>query len=181
VLVTFWETEYSKKSIVLILMYAGIISDIFDGIIARRLNISTKNFRQLDTIFDLIFYFSILFFIISINLQSILDTIVLIGFILTLEALMYIISLTRFRKLPSPHAILSKLWGIYIVVEFSLLIIGISGYHFKIALVFGLIAHIDRVLIYILLRHWDHDIPSSYHAYMLRQGKQILRNKLFNG
>ena len=64
------------------------------------------------------------------------------------------------------------------MVGFSLLIIGISGYHFKIALVFGLIAHIDRVLIYILLRQWDHDIPSSYHAYMLRQGKQILRNKL---
>ena len=53
--------QFSHLNIlVLVLMYIGILTDIFDGIIARKLNVSSKNFRVLDTIFDVIFLFSIL-------------------------------------------------------------------------------------------------------------------------
>lgn len=162
-------------------MYLGILADVFDGIIARKLNISTENFRLLDTIFDLLFYLSILIFILSINRQAITDNLQLILIILTLEGFMYFISLARFGKLPSPHAIMSKFWGIYIVIEFTLLILGVKGNHFTIALFFGLMVHTDRLLIYCLLRSWDHDIPSAYHTLLLRQGKPIKRNKMFNG
>ncbi|MEI6021437.1 MAG: CDP-alcohol phosphatidyltransferase family protein, partial [Bacteroidota bacterium] len=65
--------------------------------------------------------------------------------------------------------------------EFSLLILGINGIHFKIALIIGAFVHIDRLLIYLLLKKWDHDIPSTFHAYQLSRGKNIRRNKLFNG
>jgi phosphatidylglycerophosphate synthase len=171
----------NSKFIVLVLMYVGVIADIFDGIIARKLNISTQNFRVMDTLFDLLFYFSILGFIISVNPQNIYDNCIPIYFILILEFLMYVVSLIQFGKFPSPHAILSKFWGLYIVVEFSLLILCVPGSHFKIALIFGLIVHIDRLFIYLMIKHWDHDIPSSYHAFLLRQGKQIKRNKVFNG
>src|SRR5207302_1038405 len=57
----------NSEFIVLSLMYIGIVADIFDGIIARRLNVSTETFRLLDTLFDLFFYFSILFFISAVN------------------------------------------------------------------------------------------------------------------
>ncbi len=166
---------------VLILLYVGIISDVFDGIIARKLNISTEGFRLLDTIFDLFFYLSVLFYIYLNNQIAILSTYKLIFCILGLELGMYVISYLRFRKLPSPHAILSKFWGIYIVIEFTLLILKIDGRHFTIALLIGILVHIDRILIYIFLRKWDHDIPSCYHAYLIRTGREIKRNKLFNG
>ena len=162
-------------------MYLGILADVFDGIIARKLNISTENFRLLDTIFDLLFYLSILIFILSINRQAITDNLQLILIILTLEGFMYFISLARFGKLPSPHAIMSKFWGIYIVIEFTLLILGVKGNHFTIALLIGILVHADRVLIYCFLRNWDHDIPTSYHALLLRRGMSIKRNKMFNG
>jgi phosphatidylglycerophosphate synthase len=171
----------NSKWIVLFLLITGILTDIFDGIIARKLEISTVNFRLLDTIFDLFFYLSVLVFINSTNHLQISDNLKLILVILSLEAMMYLISLIRFGKLPSPHAILSKFWGIYLVVEFSLLILSVQGNHFTIALCIGLAVHIDRVLIYALLRKWDHDIPSSYHALLIWNGKQIERNKLFNG
>ncbi len=101
--------------------------------------------------------------------------------IFSLEAFMYATCLFRFNKLPSPHAILSKFWGIYLVIEFTLLILGIKGSHFTIALILGLIAHADRVLIYMFLKEWDHDIPSFYHAIQLRMGRPIQRKKIFNG
>ena len=59
---------FNSKGIVLSLMYLGLLTDVFDGIIARKFNISTENFRVLDTAFDLLFYFSILVFIISIRI-----------------------------------------------------------------------------------------------------------------
>jgi phosphatidylglycerophosphate synthase len=172
---------FNSKLIILSLMYLGLLSDVFDGIIARKLNISTENFRVLDTAFDLLFYFSILFFIISTNQHVFSDHKIFILIIVILEAHMYVISMMRFGKLPSPHAILSKFWGLYIIVEFTLLICQVRGNHFLISLIVGMFVHVDRVLIYILLRNWEHDIPSSYHALLIRQGKKIKRLKMFNG
>jgi phosphatidylglycerophosphate synthase len=180
VIFTFQGFENSK-GIVLFLLYAGVVADIFDGIIARKLNISTAKFRLLDTVFDLLFYLSILSFIASIQFEQIKHHRTIILVILLLEALMYTISLIRFKKFPSPHAILSKFWGLYLVIEFSLVILDVKGNHFLIALIIGLFVHMDRVLIYVFLRTWDHDIPSSYHAFLLWQGKPITRHKLFNG
>lgn len=171
----------NARILVLILIYAGIISDVFDGIIARKLNVSNPKFRLLDTIFDLIFYLSAFFFIYIVNPAPIHENFPFIIAILVLEIIMYFISFVRFQRLPSPHAILSKFWGICLVIEFSLLILDVAGLHFTIVLTFGLIAHVDRGLIYLLLPKWDHDIPSSYHANLLRKGKEIRRRTMFNG
>jgi len=173
--------SYDTPGLILFLMYAGILSDIFDGIIARRLNVSTQNLRLLDTFVDLLFYISLFTYINSLHSQLWSENTWLIISILSLEGMMYAICFLRFRKLPSPHAILSKFWGIYLVVEFTLLLLGVSGIHFSIALIFGLVAHVDRVIIYSLLPNWDHDIPSAHHALLLRQGKPIRRRQLFNG
>ena len=162
-------------------MYYGILSDVFDGIIARKLKVSTDSFRIADTIIDLLFYLSILGFIWCNFPASIVDNLFFIAGIFGLELLMYLTCFFRFSKLPSPHAILSKFWGIYIVVEFTLILLNISGFHFRMALILGLIVHLDRLLIYILLPKWEHDIPSSYHSLLIRRGKPIKRRKLFNG
>lgn len=172
---------FNSKVIVLSLMYLGLLSDVFDGIIARKLNVSSEKFRVIDTVFDLLFYFSILVYVFSINSRVFLENKIFILIILSLEALMYFISLIRFGKLPSPHAILSKFWGLYIIIEFTLLIFQVPGHHFLISLIIGIFVHLDRVLIYILLRNWEHDIPSSYHALQIRKGEKIKRIKLFNG
>ncbi|MDG1432674.1 MAG: CDP-alcohol phosphatidyltransferase family protein [Saprospiraceae bacterium] len=173
--------SFGNNSVVISLLYIGIITDIFDGIIARKLEISTDSFRVQDTVIDLLFYLAVLGYIAASNFQIIIDNKILIIIVLSLETFMYLISITRFKKLPSPHALLSKLWGIYIVVEFTLLLLKVEGSHFQIALCFGILVHLDRVLIYSILKKWDHDIPSSYHAFLVRKGKVIKRNKIFNG
>jgi CDP-diacylglycerol--glycerol-3-phosphate 3-phosphatidyltransferase len=162
-------------------MYIGIMSDVFDGIVARKLKISTDKLRVQDTIIDLFFYVSILYFLILSEPQLFRENKFILISILCLECLMYCLSLVRFKKIPSPHAIMSKFWGIYIVIEFTLILQEINGTHFAIALYIGLIVHLDRVLIYLLLKKWEHDIPSSYHAYLLRKGLKIRKMELFNG
>ncbi len=177
---TFSERTHASI-VVILLMYLGILSDVFDGIIARKFNISTINLRVEDTVIDLFFYISILGYVATTNPQSIIANIVLLVMVFSLEFLMYSICLIRFKRFPSPHAVLSKFWGIYIIVELTLLLLRVEGSHFRIALLIGLLVHLDRVLIYVLLKKWDHDIPSSFHANKLRQGIAIKRHKLFNG
>lgn len=44
------------KTITIILFTIGLLTDIFDGIIARQLKISTQNLRRLDSTVDQIFF-----------------------------------------------------------------------------------------------------------------------------
>ena len=47
------------KTIAVILFTVGLLTDIFDGIIARQLGISTQNLRRLDSSIDQIFFVSV--------------------------------------------------------------------------------------------------------------------------
>jgi CDP-diacylglycerol---glycerol-3-phosphate 3-phosphatidyltransferase len=158
-----------------------LLADIFDGILARKFNVSTTTFRVLDTVFDLCFYSAVLFYIYRTNPTIVLDNgwgLVVIGCI---EATLYATSLWRFGRLPSPHAFMSKCWGLYLIVEFILILTHVPGNHFTVALGFGVLVHLERVLIYTLLPMWEHDIPTVYHAWQRRQGQAIVRHPLLNG
>lgn len=48
------------------------------------------------------------------------------------------------------------------------------------AIMFGLISHIERILITLILPIWTHDIPSFYHGLLIRKGISFKRNKLLN-
>ncbi|MEO1021242.1 MAG: CDP-alcohol phosphatidyltransferase family protein, partial [Bacteroidota bacterium] len=110
-------SDLPTVTIVLLLLYTGILSDVFDGILARSYNIATTRLRVYDTVVDLIFYLSAFFYLYRLEENIVTDNAYLIVTILSLEVCMYVLSLVRFRKLPSPHALLSKIWGMYLVVE----------------------------------------------------------------
>lgn len=167
---------------ILILMYLGFISDIFDGIVARNLNVSSAKLRRMDSQVDMIFWVSIGFAtwhlfpdLIAANSTSILA-------ILAMEVMCYAISILRFGRETCTHAFLSKMWGISLVFAFTSLIgFGYAGFFFAFAIGLGLISHIDRILITLILPHWTHDIPSAYHAWLIRKGIPFKRHKLLNG
>ena len=52
----FYKTTY--RQLIIVLLIAGLLSDIFDGIIARNQNISTTTLRRLDSQTDMIFWLS---------------------------------------------------------------------------------------------------------------------------
>jgi phosphatidylglycerophosphate synthase len=58
-----FSNNYCSSSLIVALSIYAILSDVFDGIIARHLKISTIEMRQLDTKIDTVFWFSCLFYI----------------------------------------------------------------------------------------------------------------------
>lgn len=172
----------SSRGIILVLMYLGLISDIFDGIIARKQNCATPRLRRMDSQTDMVFWLSIGIATWWLFPQLIRDNRLAIWAILGMEITVYIISFLKFKKETCTHAFLSKLWGLTLLVAFTALIgFNHAGIPFTIAIVMGLVAHLDRILITLILPSWTHDIPSAYHAYLIRKGIPFKKNKYLNG
>ncbi|WP_075342567.1 CDP-alcohol phosphatidyltransferase family protein [Tenacibaculum agarivorans] len=172
----------STKSIIIILMYLGLLSDILDGIIARKQNISSEKLRRMDSQTDMIFWFSLGISTWILNPTLISNHYIAIWSILIMELSCYIISILKFKKETCTHAFLSKLWGITLLIAFTSLIgYNHAGLPFTLAIVMGLVSHIDVILIILILPKWTHDVPSAYHAYLIRKGIHFKRNEYLNG
>ena len=171
-----------SKITIVVLMYLGLISDILDGIVARKQGVSSASLRRMDSQTGMVFWLSIGFATWILYPQLIANHYVSIYVILAMEVACYVISLVKFKKETCTHAFLSKLWGITLLIAFTSLIgFNHAGIPFTLAIVMGLISHIDRILITIILPKWTHDIPSAYHAYLIKKGIDFKRNDLLNG
>ena len=77
---------------------------------------------------------------------------------------------------------LAKIWGITLLVAFTAIIgFDYAGIFFAFSIITGLISQVDCILILLILPKWTHDIPSSYHAYLIRKGIKFKKNPLLNG
>ena len=102
--------------------------------------------------------------------------------LLSVEGLTYVVSFVKFKKEVATHAILSKIWTLTIMGTLIQIIISCNSLIlFDICFYLGVISRIEIIAILLILREWTNDVPGLYHAVLLRQGKKIKRNKLFNG
>ncbi|SNR17102.1 CDP-alcohol phosphatidyltransferase family protein [Tenacibaculum jejuense] len=171
----------NAKLYIILFMYLGLLSDILDGIVARKLGVSSEKLRRFDSQTDLVFWLSIGLATWLLYPNIISENIYAVWIILGMEVSCYVISILKFGKETCTHAFLSKLWGITLLIAFTSLIgFNHAGFPFKLAIVMGLISHIDVILIILILPKWHHDIPSSYHAYLIRKGITFKRNTLLN-
>jgi len=172
----------STKLNIVILMYLGLVSDILDGIIARKQKISSEKLRRMDSQTDMIFWLSIGFATWILYPKLISDNLIVIWIILIMEIACYVISLIKFKKETCTHSFLSKLWGLSLLVAFTSLIgFNHAGIPFAMAIILGLISQLEIILIILILPKWTHDIPSAYHAYLIRKGIKFKRNDYLNG
>lgn len=174
-----WGSE--SRFLILVLMYLGLLSDIFDGIIARKQGVSTEKMRRLDSQTDLVFWIAVAISCYLIYPQEILRKIIGIALLISMEAMCYAVSIIKFRKETCTHAFVSKMWGLTLLAAFtSLLGFEYGGWSLNVTIAVGLISHIDVLLIILLLPKWTHDIPSFYHAYLIRTGRTFKKSKYLN-
>ncbi|WP_243345533.1 CDP-alcohol phosphatidyltransferase family protein [Parabacteroides sp. FAFU027] len=178
---SFYDSILIRELIVGIMIWA-IVSDIFDGIIARSLNISNEKLRRLDSSIDQIFWIFAFVGAFIISPQFFRDNLWKLSLVIALEALTYAISYLRFKKEVATHAILSKFWALTIVATLIEVILrNGSGLIFNICFYLGVLSRIEIIAILLILRKWTNDVPSVFHAIKLRKGEPIKRNKMFNG
>ena len=176
---------YIEESIarlwIIVFIILGLLSDVFDGIIARQMGISTVKMRRMDSQTDLVFWLSIGIACYHLNPELIKTYRYEVIAIFIMEGLCYTISFLKFGKETCTHAFLSKLWGLCLLTAFiSLICFGHGGFPLQLAIYWGLFSQLDVILILLLLPKWQNDIPSAYHAYLTRRGKNFKKSKWLN-
>ena len=168
--------------VIISLSVYAIVSDVLDGIIARYLKISTQEMRQMDTKTDTVFWFSCLFYI-SINHHLFLTHHLLqIGILVFSEFFIIVFGFLKFQERISYHTIVSKFWALILLWFFIDLILNKSAENsFFISFWYGIFVQIEIITIAFILKKSETDVPSVFHAFKLKKGIEISKNRLFNG
>jgi phosphatidylglycerophosphate synthase len=163
-----------RKEAFAICLVAAFLSDIFDGIIARRLEVATPALRRLDSAADTLFYAACVFAAWRLYPAAITSRFLPLSILVALEALRYILDFAKFHREASYHMWSSKLWGIALFVGFfSLLVCGSQGLAVSIAIYLGIVADLEGVAISVILPRWQSDVPSFVHAMRVRRNAGI--------
>jgi CDP-diacylglycerol--glycerol-3-phosphate 3-phosphatidyltransferase len=151
------------------LVVVALLSDIFDGVLARRWKCDTAGVRLFDSMADIVFYLGCA---IALGLRHpnivrgfALPIVAVIG----LEALCLAVALIKFGKLPSYHSYIAKTWGLVLA---SALVAGFVTNHFAgwltAALVLGTLSNFEGLLMTLIMPVWRQDVKTLAVAWRLR-------------
>ncbi|MDX2214251.1 MAG: CDP-alcohol phosphatidyltransferase family protein [Oculatellaceae cyanobacterium bins.114] len=145
----------------------AVLSDIFDGMIARRLRVSTPQLRQADGWADVSLYTCV-----AISAWLVYPG-VAIAFRLPLMALLaaqvilFAMCLVKYGKTPSYHTYTAKAWGLGLCVAVIALFGFGEGAFLWLAIGLGIVNSVEEMIMTLVLPTWRHDVLSLWHALAL--------------
>jgi phosphatidylglycerophosphate synthase len=162
-------------------MILAIFTDIFDGIIARKIGLSTEKIRTHDSNVDLFFWLLSIVAIFSLRWVFVAEHLGLISIVFFLEISTYIFSFFKFKRTIATHSILAKIWTLSLLVFLIDLTIGQPHFlTFWICIVLGIISRLEIIAIILILKNWSTDVPSLRGAFKINKGIKVKKSKLFN-
>jgi len=94
------------------ILIVGTLSDIFDGILARRFGVATPALRRYDSITDVIYYLFILGALWRLCHAVVIQNLWAVAVMLFTEAAAVLVCAAKFRKYPATHSWLAKFYGL---------------------------------------------------------------------
>jgi phosphatidylglycerophosphate synthase len=156
-----------------ICLILGFLSDVYDGVLARRLGVATPALRRFDSIADTIFYLAALGAAWYLHPQDIRQHIAAICVLASLELVRYVVDLAKFRREASYHMWSSKLWGVLLFLAFfSLLVLGQAGPVVALAIYMGIVADTEGLAISLILHEPRIEVPSFVHALRINAARR---------
>lgn len=147
----------------LVILLVAVLSDIFDGILARRFGVETPAIRQWDTIVDTIFSLGVLVGMFGAFPQVVNGHWELIAAIPGLEVIRYIVDLVKFGIGASYHCWSAKCFGLLLTIA----CIAVMGFSvpdpwLNIALSIGVISELEGLMISLIIDKWTYNIRSIF-------------------
>lgn len=158
-----WINIESAPVMIVGLMTAGLLTDIFDGIIARRLGVATEKLRVWDSNVDQFFWIVILFSVFILHSSFFMENYLVIMAIVVLEAVAYMISFLKFNRPIATHSYMAKIWTLTLFAFLvDLTLHAKSNLLFWICAIMGIVSRVEIILIIALLKKWATDVPSVF-------------------
>src|SRR3954471_2992474 len=146
----------------------GFVSDVLDGVVARRAGVVTPFLRRLDSSVDTVFYLGVAYAAWHRHPDALRALALPIFVVLGGELLNYLVAYLKFRREASYHARSARLWGLLLFMALLTLLGTGSAVLLPVALAAGLLAELETLAITLVLRGWRHDVPSVWNAARVR-------------
>jgi len=147
-------------------LVAATLSDIFDGVVARRLGIATEALRVADGRADFWFYMWVCASVWARSADIVIQFRIPLAILICMDAISYCIDLIKFKRIATFHAYTAKIWGLTLfLASCALLVFHAGGGWMWLAITAGIISNLDGLAIKLILPTWQHDVPSCWHAW----------------
>jgi len=140
----------APRIVYLPILLVGTVSDIFDGILARRFGVATLALRRFDSITDAIYYLFVLIVLWILCKATISKTLWAIAVLILSELATVAVSLARFGKYPATHTYLAKFYGLTLLGGLTaLLVFNASGWVVIAMMAVAVVTNAEIVLIHL--------------------------------
>lgn len=155
-----WE---GYRNAFIVLLFAALVSDVIDGYIARKHNVSSKLGTKLDSLGDMAIYLTVpicaWWLWPQILKREALFVLIAIGsYVVPLIA-----GLIKFRKVPSYHTLGAKIAAVLMSIAILFLFMTEFAWIFRIAAIFQAVVACEEVLITIRLPILRSNVISIWH------------------
>ncbi|WP_017299072.1 CDP-alcohol phosphatidyltransferase family protein [Nodosilinea nodulosa] len=147
----------------------AVLSDIFDGIIARRLKVVSSFLREADSRADLCLYLCVLASIWRVFPDVVVGFALPLGITALSQLLQWASSLIKYGRLASYHSYSAKIWGLSLAIAtVALFGFGYAGVTFWATLAIGTLHNLEEVAMTLILPQWTFDVVTIQKALQIR-------------
>jgi phosphatidylglycerophosphate synthase len=152
------------------IVVAALLSDIYDGVLARRWGGETPALRLWDSVADTIFYLGVVAALWLREPEVLRGNWKLFGVLFVLEGLRYVFDFWKFGKAASYHSYMAKAWGLLIAVA----VVGVFSFDglrwlIVVALVWGIGVNVEGLAMSLMLPRWKNDVKTLGRAWEMRK------------
>lgn len=147
------------------LLLAGIISDIFDGVLARRWKCSTPALRRMDGNIDTVFYSSAGLTAVTLHSAYLAPWIWGLAVMFFFMVTQNVVNIVKYGRQPSYHMYSGKLWSIALVTALiGLFLDSPSAWSLGGMVALGIYNSLEDIIASLVLPTPMTDIPTVFHA-----------------
>jgi len=148
----------------------ALLSDIFDGGLARLWQVDTEKIRRWDTRADTFFYACVLLTAVLRYPMAFQRRWVLLAGLVAVEVFQHAFAAIKFGRHASYHSVLSKIWGLMMASAMcALLGAGLDNWFLDLTLIWGILCNLQGFIMSLMLPCWHRDVPTLFHAVRLRR------------
>jgi phosphatidylglycerophosphate synthase len=151
----------------------ALLSDVLDGMLARRWRIDTEKVRRWDTRADTFFYACVLLAAVLRYPGAWERRWLLLAGLVAAEVSQHAFAAVKYGRHASYHSVLSKIWGLMMASAMcALLGAGLDNWFLDLTLSWGILCNLQGLAMSIVLPRWHRDVPTLFHAVRLRNEQQ---------
>jgi phosphatidylglycerophosphate synthase len=162
---------FSPKGVLLVSCIGlALLSDVFDGWLARRWQLDTETLRRWDTRADTFFYMCVLLVAVPRYPAAFERRWILLASLAVAEITQHVFAAIKYGRHASYHSVLSKVWGLMMATAMCVLLgFGWDNWFLDLTLAWGVLCNLQGLAMSLMLPTWHKDVPTLFHAAKIRR------------